>query len=614
MQSSPSQLIQPSRNRALMLAGGVMAALAVFMIYWPARENGFVWDDWAVVDRSAGGRDPALWREALLRAPADYAVLFRPFTMLTFLLQLWAGHSEPQPFHVVNLIIHSANVFLLTLIAWRLLNDDTSQALTRPAMAVLCGLIYGVHPALTEPVIWISARSDLVMTFFLCLALLFDRMLPGTGWKRTLAVGACFFAAMLSKETAVGFMLALPIVHLAFNHPPTSTRDLGSLVKALVPHYRVYAALLGTLALYFAARFAVSGLSLGLDEMISPARYIESFGQHVLVVVASLAQHVWGAIWPFQNIVPGRHLPLPINGMDVLPMAVASTGVIVVALVTVCTSSAGRAPALLFLAFIASLLPVANIVPIPAVAAPNEVGVGSRYLTFPLIFACLAAPFVIRLTEASLMKHVRHGGVLLWVIVGAWVLASVANVRVTIPLWRDDVILNSWVIRQGGASFWRYGNLGAHYVLIGDLPRAREAFAAAVKLRDDEHAAWVWDNLGVVEARLGNPARALQAFRRAVELAPENVRSRVHLAMAQRAVGDSKMAVENLEEGLNRIRASGRPDGQEGRLRYELGLAYADLGRPEDAVAQLNVALALARDPQERMAVEGALRSVAPRR
>jgi hypothetical protein len=328
------------------------------------------------------------------------------------------------------------------------------------------------------------------------------------------------------------------------------------------------------------------------------------------VVFASLAQHVWTAVWPFQSIIPSHSLQLPIKATDVLPVITAAVGVCLTVVFVACTGAAGRAFGLLFVAFLASLLPIANIVPTPSFT--SELWISSRYLTFPLVFACLAVPFAIRLAEAPLVKHVRHGRAFLWVIIGAWVLASAANIRVTIPLWKDDAILNSWAIQLGGPSYWRYGNLGAHYVLVGDLPRAREALSASVKLRDDEHAAWVWENLGIVEARLGNSARALQALRRAVELAPENLKSRVHLAMVQRAAGDSQAAADNLERGLELLRASGRPHGHEGRLRYELGLAYADVGRRRDAAAQLNVALTLARDPHERTAIEGALRSVAP--
>ena len=597
----------------LAVGGGILAALAVFMIYWPARENGFVWDDWTVLDdrNLTGIRDPARWRETLLRPPSDFSVLFRPLTMLSLLLQLWAGQVEPRPFHLVNLIMHSVSVFLLTLVAWRLLGGDLHRRLARPALAVLCGLIYGVHPALTEPVIWISARSDLIMTVFLLLALLLDRTLPEAGWNRALAVGAVFFAATLAKETSVGFLVALPLVHLAVDRSWTGPLKLGPLGRTLAPHYRVYAALAGASVLYLAVRFAVSGPAFGLDHVVSPARFIESFGQHVLVVVASLAQHAWSALWPFQNIVPGRQLLLPINGMDMLPMAAASAGVLAVAVVAACTNGPGRVPALLFLGFVASLLPVINIVPIPAVGVPNEVAAGSRYVTFPLIFACLAAPFLIRLAEASLVKHVRHGQALLWMIICAWILGAFTNVRMTIPLWKDDAIMNTWAIQQGGASYWRYANIGAYYLRTGDYGRARDALATAVKLRQDEMTAWVWNNLGIAEAGLGHSAQAMRSYQRALELATDEVRSRINIARLERTMGNPRAAADVLEVGLRHIQNSGQPL-KEAQLRYELGLAYASLGRSGDAAAQLNAALAFARDTRKHGTFEEILRLIAP--
>lgn len=605
----------PRRSLALAVGGGVLAALVVFMIYWPVRENGFFWDDWSVldIDNSAGMRDPALWRETLLRPPADYSVLFRPLTMLTFVLQLWAGQSGPQPFHIVNLIIHSVNVLLLTLVAWHLLGDDLHRRWMRPAMAALCGLLYGVHPALIEPVVWISARSDLLLAFFLSLALLLDRTLAETGWKRALTIGASFLAAMLCKESAVGFLAALPIVHLAVSWRRPGPPEFSVLARALTPHYRVYIALLGALVLYFVARFAVSGALFGLEGVITPARYIDSFGQHVLVVIASMAYHVWSVLWPFQDIVPGRYLPLPINGMDVLPRVVASTGVIAVALVAVCSSCAGRVPALLFLAFAASLVPVVNIVPIPAVVIPSEVAAGSRYVTFPMIFACLAVPFVIRLTETSLMRYVRQGRALLWVVASAWILASIANVRVTIPLWSNDGTVNSWVIQQGGASSWRYAGVGVHYMRVGDYNRAREAFIIAIKLRDDKLTAWIWSYLAVAEAALGHLTQAVQAYRRAVELDADDMRARINLSRLELVMGNSRVAVEMLEEALRYIQRPDRIHKQEILIRHELGLSYARLGRASDAAEQLDAALKLARSSRERKTIEQALSSISPR-
>lgn len=589
------------------MACGLLAALVTLTVYWPARLNEFVWDDWFVVDQLADSLATISWQDALLRSPADYAVLFRPLPMLTFLMQLWAGQTEPEPFHIVNLLIHAANVLLLTLVAWRLLDGQALQTAPRLALAALCGLIYGVHPALTEPVIWISARPDLVMTFALCLTVLGDRLLPEGGWGRALAVGSGFFAAMLSKETAVGFILALPIVHLALLRSPIP-RGLVPLVKALTPHYRVYAALLGALALYFAARLAATGPTLGLGEMTSPARYIESFSQHVLVVAASLAQHIWSAVWPFQNIAPGRHLPLPISAMAVLPTAAASAAVILLACLAAWRGGAGRVAAGLFLAFVAALIPVANIVPIPAVTVPTEIGIASRYLTFPLALACLAVPFLIRAADAALMKHVRYGRALLGLILGMWLLGSAANVRVTIPLWKDDAVMNTWAIRQDGPSFWRYANLGAYYVRQGALAEARNAYLRAIELRPNYHFGWY--ALGAIEASLGNYESAIRAHRRALETNPDNYLNRIRLAVLERFRNRPDTAVALLEETLRRPRGPGFDPQYEGRIRLHLGSAYLDIGRTEDAATQFSRARALVRDPGDRAAAEQALQAV----
>lgn len=617
MRSQTDHRIRGPDARALVRAtsGGILAALLVLAIYLPARENGFVWDDWTVLDvfNSSGLRDPGSWREMLVRPPADYAVLFRPLTMLTILLQLWAGHTGPQPFHIVNLVIHSANVFLLTVIAWRLLENGASSASARFVLATACGMVYGLHPALTEPVIWISARSDLLLTFVLCLALLLDRALPEAGWTKAVAVATCFYLATLAKETAVGFLAALPIIHLATHWQRQGPLTPGVLTGVLLPQRRTYAALLTAFTLYVATRMAVVGPALGLDNVISPARYIDTFGQHMLVVAASMAQHVWSAIWPFQNMVPGRQMPLPISFMDVLPMVAASTAAIAIAVAAACTSHAGRAPALLFLAFVAALLPVANIVPIPAVVVPTEIVVTTRYLTFPLVFACLAVPFLVPLAVALLKRHVRCARALVGMIAAAWLLASAANVRVTIPLWKDDVVLNTWALSQGGASFWRHANIGAYFLLAGDYGRAREAFATSVRLRDDDQSAWVWNNLGTAEAALGNAGEAMRAFRRALELSSDEMRSRINIGRLERSTGNAQAAVDMLEQGLHRMQASGRRYPQEAELRYELALAYVALGRSTDAAGQLNAARSRARSSREREVIEGALRLIALR-
>ena len=600
---------------ALAIAGALAVALLTLAVYWPARENGFVWDDWSVVAAigASGLRDPAHWREALLTPPGDYAVLFRPVPVFSYMLQLWAGQVDPDPFHAVNLALHAGNVFLLTLVAWLVLGDGMPQVGSgaRAALAGLCGLVYGLHPALSEPAIWISARPDLLLTTFVCFALIADRALRDFGWGRALGVGTCFLLALLCKETAIGLVPALPLLHLALAWREPGMQG-APVIRTLAAEWRVYAGLGVALGLYFAARFAVAGARLGIDDgVVSPLSYIHSAGEHALVIAASLSRHVWTVFWPFQDIVPSRHVSLPVEFSDVLPMAAAAVSLVILALAAL-RSSSGRIPALLFLAFVLALLPVANIVPIPAVVVPGEIVVASRYVAFPLVFVCLAVPFVLRLATGCLAQYTGLGLALVATIVGAWLLASLANIRVTIPLWRDDLVLNTWALRQQGPSYWRQGNIGAHYLRVGDLRRARHALTAAVELRDDERSAWIWNNLGVVESGLGDMPRAIAAFQRAIELDPEVILPRTNLAKLARGTGDPERARALLEEAARRAASLPGLRAEKRQLYHELGLTYADLAMPKEATVQLGAALELSRDEQERNEIRAVMRSLVP--
>lgn len=596
-------------------ACGLIAALAALAVYWPALNNGYVWDDWILLDvfNTAGMRDPASWRDALLRPPADFAALFRPLTMSSFLVQMWSGQVEPRPYHLASIALHALNAFMLVIAAWRLLGAGSTGAVPRAFLAALSGVAYSIHPGLTEPVIWISARADLLVTAFLTLALIVDRRRPAAGPGAACAIGILFFLALLCKETALGFVAALPVVHLAVSASWNGSIRPSNLARALAPHGRVYIALAGALILYLAARFAVTGFYLGTENVVSPARYIDSPGQHVLVVATTLAHHVWTAVWPFQSIVPGRQLPLPIRVADVLPVLVASGCLVMLALAATRGAAVVRTPALLVVAFVVSLLPVANIVPIPAVVVPDEIAVATRYLTLPLTYACLALPFLLRAGASLLMRYTRHAYALIGVVMASWMLASVANDRVIIPLWKNDVALNTWAISLGGGNFWRQANIGAHYLMLGEYDQARNATIAAIRLRDDEHSAWVWNNLGLAELALGNRPQAMAAFRRALELGTDGAKSRINIAKLERAAGNVRAAVDVLENGLSPVPSQGRARPHEVQLRYELGLAYAELGRATEAASQFGIALELSRDPRERRVIEDALRSVESR-
>lgn len=510
---------QSNRRFGHAAGSGLICALVVLAVYWPVHANGFLWDDWEYLVRPTIFRDPSQWMTALFHPPLGDAIIFRPVAMPSFMLQLWFGQYDAGPYHVVNLLLHATNAFLVSLLSWRLFSSDDSRA-ENLAYPALCGLLYGLHPALAESALWISCRFDLMMTFFLGLALLIDAGRTDIRWPRAIMVATLFLAAALSKETAVGFLIALPVVHLAVARPHPSQRGL---IGTLVSHHKVYVALLLACAAYLALRSAASSDPHSAMRVTGRLAGFGMSAQHLLAVAASFAQHLSDALWPFTNVLPSRALTLPIDGGQFLGKFALLAGLVIAALAAVRCAPRARVPALLLFAFLAALLPVSNILPLPS-AAPNEVWAATRYLTFPLMLLCLAVHPALRMLSTALATRAPRLRYLPWILFGVWLASSALILRVTIPLWKNDEVFFRWLMVQEPPRAWHYMSLGAYYARSGRIPEARDTFVRALELTPADEDAW--NNVGTTEAALGNVEGARKAYRRALELNPAHLRSR----------------------------------------------------------------------------------------
>ncbi|MBI5095858.1 MAG: hypothetical protein HZB26_25920, partial [Candidatus Hydrogenedentes bacterium] len=163
-------------------------------------------DDYAVVVNNTALHSPASFAQALdPKWP-------RPVAMLTLCLNWWLTKGNATSFHVVNLAIHLINGVLVFLLCRLLLKGKASEAI-----AMLAGLIFVLHPALTESVNLAIGRAELLATLFsLSSLLLYVRATknPYRPLYRSLCLSwLCYFLACYSKEITI----FLPVVFLLFD-------------------------------------------------------------------------------------------------------------------------------------------------------------------------------------------------------------------------------------------------------------------------------------------------------------------------------------------------------------------------------------------------------------
>jgi hypothetical protein len=227
----------------------------VVAAYARAVNNGFVADDFAVFARlNALGRDPYYFFEAV---PEN----FRITSHLIFSgLRAIFGYDS-RPFYLFSILLHAFNVLLLRRL---LINLACSTS-----MAFLAAAMFAVFEAPQEAVTWLAAMNETLVGFFLLAALV--------SWvKRRFALALLAYAvALFSKESAIVFLLIVPIIQLHQGRKAFSREYLLLLVPTMA----------------FAAIFV---FTLSKNFFVGQGAY--SFGLHSVGV---FARSLYRILWPW---------------------------------------------------------------------------------------------------------------------------------------------------------------------------------------------------------------------------------------------------------------------------------------------------------------------------
>ena len=148
---------------------------------------------------------------AFFTDPSTFSVdaqkgMYRPLLVTTYALNYAFGEYGVRGYHAVNVAIHLTNALLV----WWL----TGLLGARAPARLLAGLLFAVHPVCSEPVNYISSRSEsLAAMFYLTGVAVFLRGQRGP-WIWRLGVPLCLGAGLLTKSSVI----TLPAVLLALDY------------------------------------------------------------------------------------------------------------------------------------------------------------------------------------------------------------------------------------------------------------------------------------------------------------------------------------------------------------------------------------------------------------
>ncbi len=211
-------------------AAGLACVMLAFLVYRPHLTDFFALDDFIWLNAAQSPNALRFFKRAFsfpTGSQFDPATPFwRPLVNSYFYAAWRMFGTDPFPYHVLNLLIHSANAVLVGIVV---------RSIARSAPAALCAaVLFVVLPTYDYAVTWISSVTELLGTFFFLLTLvLYAHHLQQGGSKRLSYVGAIasLLLALLSKESSVTIPIVLAALALSAKRPKTRaelTESLGT--------------------------------------------------------------------------------------------------------------------------------------------------------------------------------------------------------------------------------------------------------------------------------------------------------------------------------------------------------------------------------------------------
>jgi len=134
------------------------------------------------------------------------ASFWRPIPLISFSVEIgvW-GKNKPSYSHLVNVIIYSLVVILLYLLLSKFIFKNKW-------LSFFSALLFTAHPLHSEVVANIKSRDELLCSFFILSSFFLVGMYANNRRKINLFLSLfCFFMALLSKESAITFLVGLPL-------------------------------------------------------------------------------------------------------------------------------------------------------------------------------------------------------------------------------------------------------------------------------------------------------------------------------------------------------------------------------------------------------------------
>lgn len=505
----------------------------------------------------------------------------RPVTYLTFALNYHFGELNPFGYHLVNVLLHILNFFLLVLFIRKIYFFALNKNSWFFPLAV--SAFFAIHPIHSIVVSYVFNRSgQLSAFFFLSAILLFIRAREGKSFFLPLSVLSYVFA-LFSKQDAI----TLPAILLIFDFVFLSQKKIQKVLMNRAFHLPFWGVFLG----YILFRYFYFGELGDVEAGTSPQDWPPLL--YLAVQPFILMRYLFLMLWP-QGLSLDHVMNKPTTFLQVKFIgSYLFLGSVLWMAWKAYQRSTGESKLLLFsiLWFLINLSPTSSFFPTTAVMAENRLylaGIGF-YLILVLVYFSFFHVDVSNQAKGSLGRPAR------WVLGGLMAIHLIFLSLVTMErcklfqsptlLWEDVFAQYPTSLRAINNTASQHNNLGRTLGDAGEREKAIKEFKRALEIKPESAEAQF--NLALIYFQNSQERhKSLEEFLRVVALKPKH-------ADAHNNIGIFYLEQKKYEKARHHFEKAVEADPNLPKAHNNLAFLFYTLKQYQAALKEFNIGLQL---------------------
>ena len=378
----------------------------------------------------------------------NWTANWHPLTWLSLMLDCQVSENTARMCHLTNLFFHLANTLLMFIVFYSMTSC--------PWRSAMVAALFALHPLHVDSVAWVSARKDVLSTFFWLLTMgAYVHYTHQRSVSRYILIVLPFVLGLMAKP----MLVTLPCVLLLMDYWPLKNKNVSVkfLILEKLPLFTLTA--LSSVVTFFVQRSV--GVVKSLESLDIHSRFANATVSYML--------YIYKMIWPVKLAV---FYPHPIN-IPVIQEIIAFALLLIITILVIWLGRKYRYLLVGWLWFLGTMIPVIGLI---------QVGIqqlADRYTYVPLTGLFI----MITWTMWDLLAKKYFGKVLLAIASSSILVILSVFTWFQVSVWQNNETLYRHALKVTQKNYLAHNNLA---VYLNQLERKDEAiyhWQKAVKIR-----------------------------------------------------------------------------------------------------------------------------------